>query len=65
MIGFLVVYCLKDAFAEIYYALPEPIAVSFIVTLHKWRKNTQFSIGGGTVLYARLNGEDEEVWGVT
>ncbi len=54
VIGLLVVYCLKDAFSGTYFALPELIAVSFIVILHKWRKNTLLSIGGGTVLYMFL-----------
>ena len=54
MIGLLVVYCLKDAFAGKYFVIPEMIAVSSIVVLHKWRKNTLLSIGGGTVLYMFL-----------
>ena len=54
VIGLLVVYCLKDAFAGKYFVIPEMIAVSSIVVLHKWRKNTLLSIGGGTVLYMFL-----------
>ena len=54
VIGLLVVYCLKDAFAGKYLVIPEMIAVSSIVVLHKWRKNTLLSIGGGTVLYMFL-----------
>lgn len=54
VIGLLVVYCLRDAFAGKYFALPELIAVSFIVVLHKWKRNTLLSIGGGTVLYMFL-----------
>lgn len=54
VIGLLVVYCLKDAFAGEYSVIPELIAVSFIVILHKWRKNTLLSIGGGTALYMFL-----------
>lgn len=54
VIGLLVVYCLKDTFAGKYFVIPEMIAVSSIVVLHKWRKNTLLSIGGGTVLYMFL-----------
>ena len=54
VIGLLVVYCLKDAFAGKYFVIPVMIAVSSIVVLHKWRKNTLLSIGGGTVLYMFL-----------
>lgn len=54
VIGLLVVYCLKDTFAGKYFVLPELIAISFIAVLHKWRKNTLLSIGGGTVLYMFL-----------
>ncbi len=34
--------------------LPEAIAILFIVFLHKWKKNTLLSIGGGTILYMLL-----------
>jgi branched-subunit amino acid transport protein AzlD len=54
VIGLLVVYCLKDAFDGKYFAVPEMIAVLFIIVLHKWKKNTLLSIGGGTVLYMFL-----------
>lgn len=54
VIGLLVVYCLKDAFSGVYFAVPELIAILFIAVLHKWKKNTLLSIGGGTVLYMFL-----------
>lgn len=54
VIGLLVVYCLKDAFTSGYFAIPEMIAIFFIVVLHKWKKNTLLSIGAGTVLYMLL-----------
>lgn len=54
VIGLLVVYCLKDAFTSRYFAIPEMIAILFIVVLHKWKKNTLLSIGAGTVLYMFL-----------
>lgn len=54
VIGLLVVYCLKDAFFGGHFALPELIAILFIMALHKWKKNTLLSIGCGTVLYMFL-----------
>ncbi len=54
VIGLLVVYCLKDAFGSGHFALPELIAILFIAALHKWKRNTLLSIGGGTVLYMFL-----------
>ncbi len=54
VIGLLVVYCLKDAFSGGHFALPELIAILFIMALHKWKKNTLLSIGCGTVLYMFL-----------
>lgn len=54
VIGLLVVYCLKDAFNGGYFALPEIIAILFIVVIHKWKKNTLLSIGAGTILYIIL-----------
>lgn len=54
VIGLLVVYSLKDAFFTPYHGIPEGIAVLFIYILHKWKKNTLLSIGGGTVLYMVL-----------
>ena len=49
-IGLLVIYCLKDVPASSTHGLPEAIAILFIVLIHKWKKNTLLSIGGGTVL---------------
>lgn len=54
VIGLLVVYCLKDVPGSGTYGLPEAIAILFIAGLHKWKKNTMLSIGGGTVLYMFL-----------
>lgn len=54
VIGLLVVYCLKDAFGGGHFALPELTAILFIIVLHKWKRNTLLSIGGGTVLYMFL-----------
>ena len=54
VIGLLVIYCLKDVPASSTYGLPEAIAILFIMVLHKWKKNTLLSIGGGTILYMIL-----------
>ena len=54
VIGLLVVYCLKDAVFSTFHGLPELIAIVFIFTLHKWKKNTLLSIAGGTILYMVL-----------
>lgn len=51
VIGLLVVYCLKDAVFSEYHALPELIAISAVVAIHKWKKNTLLSISTGTILY--------------
>ena len=50
----LIVYCLKEVPTSGPYGLPEAIAILFIVFLHKWKKNTLLSIGGGTILYMLL-----------
>ncbi len=47
VIGLLVVYCLKDVPGSGHYGIPELIAILFIVALHKWKKSTLLSIGGG------------------
>lgn len=54
VIGLLIVYCLKEVPTSGTYGLPEAIAILFIVFLHKWKKNTLLSIGGGTILYMLL-----------
>ena len=46
--------CLKDVTESTHYGLPELIAILFIVVLHKWKKSTLLSIGGGTVFYMEL-----------
>jgi len=54
-IGLLVVYCLKGvSLFTVPYGLPEVIAVSAVVLLHIWKKNTLLSIGGGTFIYMLL-----------
>lgn len=54
VIGFLVVYSLKDTVSSPFHGIPELVSVLFIVLLHKWRGNTLLSISGGTVLYMYL-----------
>lgn len=54
VIGLLVVYCLKDAVPGTFYAVPEAISILIIFVLHRWKKNTLLSIGGGTIIYMFL-----------
>lgn len=54
VIGFLVVFCLKDSFDGVRCGLPELASILFIVVLHKWRKNVLLSICGGTIFYMFL-----------
>ena len=50
-IGLLIVYCFKDVASSGTYGIPELLSVLLIIVLHKWKKNTLLSIGGGTALY--------------
>ena len=54
VIGFLVVYSLKDAVFSQFHGIPEMISILLILFLHKWRKNTLLSIGAGTAFYMYL-----------
>lgn len=54
VIGLLVIYCLKDVPGSGTYGVPELLAIVFIIILHKWKKSTLLSIGGGTVFYMLL-----------
>lgn len=53
-IGLLVVYCFKDVASSGTYGIPEILSVLLIIVLHKWKKSTLLSIGGGTSLYMLL-----------
>lgn len=53
-IGLLVVYCFKDVASSGTYGIPEILSVLLIIVLHKWKKSTLLSIGGGTALYMLL-----------
>lgn len=54
VLGFLVVYCLKDAPSAGFYALPELLAVLCVASLQRWHRNALLSIAGGTLLYMFL-----------
>ncbi len=55
MMGLLVAYCLKSVtMTAMPYGLPEIIAITVIVILHKWKNNVLLSIVGGTVFYMVL-----------
>lgn len=55
MMGLLVVYCLKSvSLVTPPHGIPELIAISAIVLLHKWKHNVLLSIGAGTLLYMLL-----------
>jgi len=51
--GLLVVFCLKDAVTRA-FALPEILAILFIIIIHKWKHSTFLSIGLGTIFYMVL-----------
>lgn len=52
--GLLVIYCLKDAVFSKYHSFPELIAITAVIIIHKWKKNTLLSIGIGTITYMIL-----------
>ena len=55
VMGLLIVYCLKDVkFAAFPHGLPELLAIAAVVLLHRWKRNTLLSVGGGTLLYMLL-----------
>ncbi|NLV58486.1 MAG: branched-chain amino acid transporter AzlD [Clostridiales bacterium] len=55
MMGFLVVYCLKDMdLVASPHGLPEGIAIGCIVLIHTWKRNVLLSIGGGTAVFMVL-----------
>ncbi len=55
IIGMLVVYCLRSTpILTFPHGIPELIAVSLIVLLHIWKRNTLLSILSGTIVYIVL-----------
>lgn len=53
VIGFLVIYCLRNSFNN-FYGAPELISIIVIVLIHKWKHNLLLSAGSGTILYMLL-----------
>ena len=54
VMGFLVIYCLKDALFTAYYGLPELISLACVVVVHLWKRNMVLSLVVGTVLHMVL-----------
>ena len=55
MMGLLVVYCLKNvSLRSAPHGVPELIAITAIIILHRWKSNVLLSIGGGTIVYMLL-----------
>ena len=55
IIGMLIIFCIKNvSFLKFPFGLPEAVAIIFIIAIHTWKRNTLFSIGGGTILYMFL-----------
>ena len=55
IIGMLVVYCLRNTpILTSPHGIPELIAVSTIVLLHVWKRNSLLSILSGTITYIVL-----------
>ena len=55
VIGMLVIYCLKNiSFLSGQHGLPEIIAITGIILLYGWKKNTLLCIIAGTILYMSL-----------
>lgn len=55
IIGMLVVYCFKSvSIWQAPYGIPEILAGSFVVLIHRWKHNLLLSIAGSTILYMVL-----------
>ena len=55
IMGMLVIYCLKDiSLTAAPFGIPQLLGCAAVAGLHIWKRNTLFSIGGGTVLYMLL-----------
>ncbi|MEG1594555.1 MAG: AzlD domain-containing protein [Oscillibacter sp.] len=55
MMGFLVVYVLKDVpILAAPHGLPEALAIAAIVLLHRWKNSVMLSVAGGTAIYMLL-----------
>lgn len=54
-LGLLVIYSLKGvALLGGSHGIPELTAVTFVIILHKWKRQMLLSIAGGTILYMLL-----------
>lgn len=55
MIGTLIVYCVRNTrWQEPGSVLSELLSLALVILLHKWKRNTILSIGGGTICYMIL-----------
>lgn len=54
VMGFLVIYCLKDALFTSYHGLPELLSIACVVLVHLWKRNMVLSLVTGTVLHMIL-----------
>lgn len=55
IVGMLVIYCFKDvSLRTAPHGIPELLAGLLVITLQVWRRNSLFSILGGTVAYMFL-----------
>lgn len=55
IMSMLVVYTLKNvSFIDGSHGIPEVIAITLVVLLHKWKHNTLLSILAGTLVYMLL-----------
>ena len=55
IMSMLVIYCLRSvSFTSQPFGIPELISTALVVLLHVWKRNTLFSIIGGTVCYMIL-----------
>lgn len=55
VIGILIIFCLKDSsILNSPHGIPEILAVTIVVLLHVWKRNSLISILGGTVFYMYL-----------
>lgn len=55
IMGMLVVFCLKGvSVIEAPHGIPELLACLLVIGLHVWKRNTVFSILGGTACYMVL-----------
>ncbi len=56
IIGMLVIYCIKDITPAVYpFGFPEILSVICVAGIQIWKRNSIFSIIGGTVLYMLLS----------